>query len=83
MSERFQLFRLSLLTRRERSMFAERPDPTREEYLRTAFGESYTFDHYKSQFHYRPDKARSVPTASLGRVGRAVVIDENRPPDEG
>lgn len=82
MSDRFEVFRLSLLPRSQRDLESG-PDPTREEYLRAVFSGDTTFTHYNAEFHYRPDARLSTDDALLGRLGRAVVIDENRPPDQG
>lgn len=83
MPQRFQLFRLSLLKRIERTLFVEGPDPTREEYLRHVFSHGVALTHYQTPFHYQPDPTRSGLSGLIGRLGRAVVLDENRPPEEG
>lgn len=82
MSDRFEVFRLSLLPRPQRDLESG-ADPTREEYLRTVFSAVTTFMHYNAEFHFRPDDKLSTADALIGRLGRAVIIDENRPPDQG
>lgn len=81
MADRFEQFRLSLLMRPERSLFAG-PDPTREEYLRSVLGEDRVFEHYGNTFHY---KAQSdlAGAALLGRIGRRVEMEENLSPAQG
>jgi hypothetical protein len=83
MADNFQLFRLSLLTRADRDLFRDGPEPTRAEHLAQAFAREWTFEHYGSDFYFKPDPERSVPDGLLGRLGRAVTIEENLPPDEG
>ena len=79
---RFQLFRLSLLLHEQMSLF-DHEVISREEYLRGVFSQEYQFDHYRNRFHYRPDLERSTGNITLGRVGRPMIIEENRPPEEG
>lgn len=79
MADRFEQFRLSLLLRAQRDMFA--PEPTREEYLRQVFGEEQAFTHYGTEFRYVAEPGPGP--AILGRVGRRVEIEENLPPAEG
>lgn len=81
MADRFEQFRLSLLVRPDRGLFAG-PDPTREEYLRLVFGEDRVFEHYGNMFHYKA-QAGSPDTALLGRIGRRVEMEENLSPAEG
>lgn len=81
MADRFEQFRLSLLVRPDRSLFAG-PDPTREEYLRLVLGEDRVFEHYGNVFHYKAQGG--VPDAAvLGRIGRRVEMEENLSPAEG
>lgn len=83
MKSHFDLFRLSLLVRTTRSLFAEESEPTREQYLRRVFGVQQTFDHYKNRFVYRPETTADPTGPVLGRIGRPVEIEENLSPDEG
>jgi hypothetical protein len=81
-ADNFQLFRLSLLAR-TRDLFHEGPDPTRADHLNSMFSKEYTFEHYGSDFYFKPDPERSGPGALVGRLGRPVTIEENLPPDKG
>jgi hypothetical protein len=83
MSDRFQLFRLSLLPRAQIDAFDEAPGISKRDYLHRVFSQNYRFDHYKHQFHYLVDPVRTTPEATLGRLGREVVIEENLPPEKG
>lgn len=82
MSERFDLFRLSLLLRQQRDAF-EGPDPTREEYLRRVFGEKRTFSFYGTELHYVPEDPQIRSDVVMGRIGRALNTEENTSPEEG
>lgn len=81
MSERFQLFRLSLFERTQIDAFET--DPDRESFLRRVFGSELEFGHYGHRFYYQPDPHHSGPEALIGRLGRRVLIDENLPPHQG
>lgn len=88
MPHKFELFHLSLLQRDQHDMFPDYGQGlTREAWLRKAFGESFPFLHYGSEFHYVPYLEDGAdPDADpviVGRVGRHVIRDENRPPSEG
>lgn len=82
MSERFDLFRFSLLLRRQRDAFSG-PDPTREEYLRNVFQQSRKFNFYGTEFHYVPEQIQAREDIIMARIGRPVTVEENRPPEEG
>jgi hypothetical protein len=79
--ERFDLFRLSLLARREVSLFA--PEETREQFLRRAFGSARSFEHYASTFHYVPHPEIAAGGVIMGAIGRQVATEENLPPPQG
>ena len=83
MSQKFQLFRLSLLTHAQASIFAVYPEPTRTAYLTRVFSEERKFLHYKNEFYFEPAPASFSPGALLGRLGRLVQSDENLSPEEG
>ncbi len=83
MSENFQLFRLSLLLREQADLFETDSLPVRADFLRSAFSREWRFEHYGSDFHFKPDLERSLPDALLGRLGRAVKFEENLPPSQG
>ncbi len=81
MSNKFDLFRFSLLPR-EQMDITSYPDPTREEYLRMLFSEEQQFVHYGTVFHYVPSRNLSSGSQQeiIGRIGRSVTMDENLPP---
>lgn len=79
MSDRFDLFRFSLLPR-EQGDILNYPDPTREAYLRQIFSVPNQFTHYGTIFHYVPSEASGE---IVGRIGRSVIMEENLPPDVG
>lgn len=84
MADQFELFHLSLLPRVQHDWIDVAPEKiTRENWLRKVFGEEQPFSNYGADFHYvytQPD-AEGMPI--IGRVGRHVVREENRPPSEG
>lgn len=79
-SERFQLFRLSLLPRAQRDAFHK--EETREEFLRRVFGEQHELSHYKAPLVYEPDAEAGHAAAVFGRLGRRKVVEENLPPSQ-
>ncbi|MEN5364354.1 hypothetical protein [Brevundimonas intermedia] len=79
--EQFSLFRLSLLERREVSLFA--PEETREQFLRRAFGDERVFAHYANTFHYVPHPEIDAGGVIMGAIGRQVEAEENLPPRQG
>lgn len=84
MSNRFELYRLSLLPSRVGNLFEPGPDKiSREEWLRKVFNEEQPFEHYGSSFHYVPSKLNADSESIVGRVGRLVYREENKPPAEG
>lgn len=82
MADRFQLFRLSLTRTQQPDLFGPDSDRSRSEYLTSAFAKDRSFDHYGTQFYFRPDHNRSRPDGRLGRLGREITVDENLPPEE-
>lgn len=84
MADRFELFRLSLLPRAHGDLFLPGPDKiSREQWLRKVFCEEQPFVHYGSNFHYVPSDGNSDNATIVGRVGRLIFRDENKPPSEG
>ncbi len=85
MTDTFELYRLSLLPRKQASILT--PDAeksfTREEYLRQIFMISHKFNHFGNELHYVPAKNEPSSEALLGRIGRTFSTNENLPPDEG
>ena len=79
MSERFQLFRLSLLPRAQRDAFT--PEETREQFLRRVFGGEQRFGHYGAAMFYEPEPEQQLAGIVLGRLGRRRVVEENLPPE--
>jgi len=78
--ERFEQFRLSLMPPAQNDLFSG-PPPSREEYIRSAFGREWKFDHYKSPFTF-VHKGDLDPATLLGQIGREGLIRENRSPEE-
>lgn len=83
MSDKFQLFRLSLLKPKQHDLFSSGQDPSRSEYLSRAFGIQHRFVHYKNEFHFKPAPVDTAEGALMGRLGRSVTFDENLSPEEG
>lgn len=82
MSDRFELFRLSLIERKQASLFSETV-VTRAGYLRKVFGADWDFQHYGNTFYYRPSaSALHAPDVIIGRLGRQYSTTENLPPDQ-
>jgi hypothetical protein len=85
----FELFRLSLLERGQRDLFAVfdgNSNPPRELWLRRIFSEKIAFQHRGDTFHYVPEP--DVPDSPesvliLGRIGRQLSVRENEPPESG
>lgn len=82
MAEVFELFRLSLLQRDAVELFEDR-EITREQYLRKVFGQEIEFLHYATEFHFVPGEFSASEDVLLGRIGRAVVLEDNLSPSEG
>lgn len=80
MSTKFELFRLTLLLRAQKDAFTGE-DPTREEYLRKVFSEKIVFNYHGNMYHFVPEP--DLSDNIVGRIGRPLVIAENRPPEEG
>jgi hypothetical protein len=81
MPERFVQFRLSLLIREQLSAFDQ--DLNRERYIRQVFAEEHVFEHYGSNYYYRPSEEQPQESVVFGLVGREVIVEENLPPEEG
>lgn len=82
MAERFELFRLSLLLRPYRDIFAG-PELTREQYIREVFAEEITYKFNGEQYHYVPIQESRDQEVIAGRLGKKLTLEENRPPAEG
>lgn len=82
MAERFELFRLSLLPRPYRDIFAG-PDVTRETYIRMVFSEEIIYKYNDEHYHYVPIAESAGQSIIAGRLGKRLTIEENRPPSEG
>jgi hypothetical protein len=80
--ERFELFRISVLERREATLFSDR-NQTREDYLRLVFGARRKFIFYGTDFHFVPEEIQTRDDVIMARIGRPVAVEENRSPDEG
>ena len=81
MDSKFDLFRFSLLPRKQKDM--ERPsDPTREEYLRTLFSKKQQFTVRRTVYRYVPQPPEDGVKRSeiIGRIDRLIVVDEKSPP---
>jgi hypothetical protein len=84
MADRFELYRLSLLPRAQGILFEDAESRfTREQWLRKVFSEEQPFIHHGSDFHYVPSPSNSGDEPVIGRVGRKVFREENKPPSEG
>lgn len=88
-SERFELFRLSLMLRTELSLFAT--DESREDFLRRIFSDDQIFPHRGTTYHYVPlggaiaggSGSTDPRTVIVGSIGRQVETEENLSPSEG
>ena len=84
MSERFELYRLSLLPNINGDLFEAGEDKvTREQWLRRVFNQEQPFINRNSKFHYVPAAQDSPANPVIGRIGRKILREENRPPSEG
>lgn len=82
----FHMLRLSLVERRQMSLFAISETgtlPRREAWLRQIFGKPFSFQHRASTFYYNLAPDVASPTIIVGRVGRSIVAQESAPPTEG
>lgn len=77
----FELFHLSLLERLQISLFESGPRPSREEWLREAFGERFRFMHRTVECHWVP--ATTDTSFVTGNVVRSHPRRHHAPPDEG
>lgn len=84
MADRFELFRFSLLKRKQLDLEGEEfREYSREEWLRKVFSEEQPFIHHGSEFHYVPKEDKGIEKVVIGKVGRHILREENRPPEEG
>ena len=81
MAYKFDLFRLSLLPRVQLNI-DNVFDTSRETYLRGVFSKKQKFTHFKNEFHYIPVEDGGERSEIIGRIGRSVVMHENRPPSD-
>ena len=82
----FHMLRLSLLERRQMSLFALSETgalPSREAWLRAVFDKQFDFQHRGSTFYYSPAPDVPSPTIIVGRIGRSVIAQESASPTEG
>lgn len=77
----FELFHLSLLEKSQISLFEIGPRPSREEWLRIAFGRRFMFEHRRKKYHWVPAQAASDLIA--GNVVRSHRRRHHKPPEEG
>jgi len=56
---------------------------SREQWLRRVFDEEQLFINRGSEFHYVPAMPNSKTGPLIGRIGRKILREENRPPSEG
>ncbi|WP_146140322.1 hypothetical protein [Alsobacter soli] len=64
------------------SLFEDRSEMSREEWIRKAFASSYVFANRSIFYHYVPHPADS-PTLISGRIGRSKTSVESTPPEQG
>jgi hypothetical protein len=81
----FEMMRLSLVRRPQADAF-ERHTPdgsefTREAWLRDVFGRDIQFQHRGEPFHYSPDGTPQPRGPIVGRIGRKIIVPENKPPE--
>jgi hypothetical protein len=78
----FELFHLSLIER-EKDLFSHLnpPPPSREEWLRQAFGATFTFDHRSKTFYWVP--LDPIDGLIFGHVTRTHKRAAHAPPEEG
>lgn len=78
----FQLFRVSLALKSQ--MDVEQLPLTREQHLRDAFGQSWSFLHRKVPFDFvQIDTDPAAPDVVFGRIGRPIRREENKSREEG
>ena len=78
--ETFELYRFSLIERRQQDLYDQTQAMTREQCLRFVFDQRFSFIHRSNEFHYVPNESSEV---IIGKVGREKLIEENTPPSEG
>lgn len=84
MTERFELYRFSLLEKKQMDLEGEEfKDFTREEWLKKVFAEEYKFNHHGQAFHYVPKFDNNEKNVVIGRIGKHIKREENKSPEEG
>jgi hypothetical protein len=83
---RFEAFRLFL--RRNIQKDIEDTDQDRREWIESALRESFDFDHYSKNFHFKPLPEDERPSylgehIIAGWLARQTVVDERTPPEDG
>lgn len=76
----FELFHLSLHTKKQSELFSQRVI-TREEWLREVFSSGFKFKTKKNEIHWVPEKIDGV--LITGRLIKNHARRRNRPPEEG
>ena len=81
---RFDLFRLSLRQRAQKSIFdAIEKQRTREEWIRHLFSQTTEFRHHGTEFVYGPLNPEETKPYVVGKIGRPVSEEEYTPPEDG
>lgn len=77
----FELFHLSLLEVRQIGLFEQGPRPSREDWLRGALADGFTFQHRSTECHWVP--AEPIDQVIAGNVLRSHPRRHHVPPEEG
>jgi hypothetical protein len=79
----FELFHLSLIERElQRDLFIrDEPRPSREEWIRSVFGPTFTFEHRAKTFYWVP--LEQIDGVIFGHVTRTHKRAAHAPPEEG
>lgn len=80
-ADAYELFRLTLISRRPNDLFSVL-NPSREDFIIALFSRRIEFEHHTTAFSYVPLSTDIETKAIVGKIGRAVQIPENAPPDE-
>jgi len=84
MTERFDLYRLSLLQKKQMHLEGEEfKNYTRKNWLKKVFSEEHTFKYQNDEIHYVPKFDNDNNDVVIGRIGRNIIREENKPPEEG